>query len=104
MLGTRELSSLMIETYEEWYRHKAPRLSAALAFYTTVSLAPLLVVMLSIGGFFFGAKATQGQLAWQIEGLIGHQSAMIIEGVIENAAKPVTASTAAILSFCLTLF
>jgi membrane protein len=103
-LRASDLRVLLADTYEEWYKHKAPRLSAALAFYTALSLAPLLIVVIAVAGFFFGRQAAQGQIVWQIEGLVGHTSAAAIEGVIEGARKPVTGSLAAIFGIGLLLF
>jgi len=99
-----DLRVLLGDTYEEWYKHKAPRMSAALAFYTALSLAPLLVVVIAVAGFFFGQKAAQGQIVWQIQGLVGHDSAVAIQQVIESARKPVTSSLAAVLSAGLLIF
>jgi membrane protein len=79
-------------------------MSAALAFYTALSLAPLLIVVIAVAGFFFGQQAAQGQIVWQIEGLVGHTSAVAIEGVIEGARKPITGSFAAMLGIGLLLF
>ncbi len=56
-LCASDLRILLADTFEEWYKHKAPRLSAALAFYTALSLAPLLIVVIAIAGFFFGQQA-----------------------------------------------
>jgi membrane protein len=95
---------LLADTYQEWYKHKAPRLSAALAFYTALSLAPLLIVVIAFAGFFFGQKAAEGEIVWEIEGLVGHTSAVAIQGMIEGARKPVTGSLAAILGLGLLLF
>ena len=95
---------LLGDTYEEWYKHKAPRMSAALAFYTALSLAPLLVVVIAVAGFFFGQQAAQGQIVWQIQGLVGHDSAVAIQEIIEEARKPVTSSLAAVLSVALLIF
>ena len=103
-LCASDLRVLLADTYEEWYKHKAPRLSAALAFYTALSLAPLLIVVIAVAGFFFGQQAAQGQIVWQIEGLVGHTSAVAIEGMIEGARKPVTGSLAAMLGIALLLF
>jgi membrane protein len=103
-LCASDLRLLLADTYEEWYKHKAPRLSAALAFYTALSLAPLLIVVIAVAGFFFGQQAAEGQIVWQIEGLVGHTSAVAIEGMIEGARKPVTGSLAAILGIGLLLF
>ncbi|HSP66371.1 MAG TPA: hypothetical protein VLN48_01510, partial [Bryobacteraceae bacterium] len=46
-LRLADLRILLNDTYEEWYKHKAPRMSAALAFYTALSLAPVLVVVIA---------------------------------------------------------
>jgi membrane protein len=99
-----ELRSLFSKTYTEWYKHKVPRLSAALAFYTAMSLAPLLVVVISVAGLFFGQQAAQGQIVWQIQGLLGHTSAMAVQGFIEAARKPAAASLAALVGVGLSLF
>jgi len=99
-----DLRILLSDTCEEWYKHKVPRLSAALAFYTALSLAPLLVIAIAVAGFFFGQQAAQGQIVWQIEGLVGHTSAVAIEGVIDGARKPVTGSVAAMLGIGVLLF
>jgi membrane protein len=103
-LRISDIGLLLGDTYEEWYKHKAPRLSAALAFYTALSLAPLLIVVIAVAGFFFGQQAAQGQIVWQIQGLVGHTSAVAIEGVIEGARKPLTGSLAAVLGVGLLLF
>jgi len=79
-------------------------MSAALAFYTALSLAPLLVVVIAVAGFFFGQQAAQGQIVWQIQGLVGHDSAVAIQQVIESARKPITSSLAAVLSIGLLIF
>jgi membrane protein len=103
-LCASDVRSLLAETYSKWYKHRVPRLSAALAFYTALSLAPLLVVVISIAGFFFGQQAAQGQIVWQIQGVLGHSSAVAIEGVIEAARKPVAASLAALIGIGVSLF
>ena len=103
-LRLADLRILLSDTYQEWYKHKAPRMSAALAFYTALSLAPLLVVVIAVAGFFFGQQAAQGQIVWQIQGLVGHDSAVAIQQVIESARKPITSSLAAVLSIGLLIF
>ena len=48
------------ETLTEWLNDKAPRLGAALAFYTLFSLAPLLVVILAVAALVYGKHPTDG--------------------------------------------
>jgi membrane protein len=72
----------------QWMEHKAPRLGAALAYYTAFSLAPLLVIVVAIVGAVFGRKATMGHLAQQIEGLIGEDGARAVETMVAHAGHP----------------
>jgi membrane protein len=76
------------ETGYSWVEDKAPRLAAALTFYTLLSLAPLLVVVVAIAALAFGQKAAQGQLVWEIQGLVGAEGARAIQGLIQSAYKP----------------
>src|SRR6202011_6151526 len=66
-----EVWDLFRSAFDAWVDDKAPRLGAALAFYTALSLAPLLVVVLAIAGLFYGQKAVEGQLVWQMQDMVG---------------------------------
>ena len=79
---------LLKQTFQEWNEDKAPRLGAALAYYTVFSIAPLLVILIAIAGMFFGAEAARGQIAHQIDKVVGSQAAQFIEQMIESARKP----------------
>ncbi|HEY0039991.1 MAG TPA: YihY/virulence factor BrkB family protein [Flavisolibacter sp.] len=65
---------------------KVTKLSAALAYYTGFSLAPLLVVIIAICGFFFGREAVQGTIDNQIQSFIGADAAKQVQEMIKNAA------------------
>ncbi|RYZ29976.1 MAG: YihY/virulence factor BrkB family protein [Chitinophagaceae bacterium] len=65
---------------------KVTKLSASLAYYTGFSLAPLLVVIIAICGFFFGQDAVQGTIDNQIQSFIGADAAKQIQEMIKNAA------------------
>lgn len=65
---------------------KVTKLSASLAYYTGFSLAPLLVVIIAICGFFFGREAVQGTIDNQIQAFIGADAAKQIQDMIKNAA------------------
>src|SRR6266446_3351637 len=79
---------LLKSTYDEWSRDKAPRMGAALAYYTIFSLAPLLVITIAIAGFVFGAEAVQGRIMGEIQGLVGSESARAVQTMIQSAHKP----------------
>ena len=78
---------LLSETYKEWNQDKVPRLAAALAYYTVFSIAPLLLIIIAIAGFFFGEAAIQDQISTQLQGLMGESSAETIESILANTQQ-----------------
>ena len=79
---------LLRNSFTEWLEDKAPRLGAALAYYTAFSLSPLLVIVIAIAGLVFGQEAAEGQIIAQMQGLVGHDGAQAIAGMVQNARKP----------------
>lgn len=63
------------------------RLSASLSYYTLFSLAPMLLIIISLGGIFFGREAVQGQVYGQIDGLIGSDAAKQVQDILKNAQR-----------------
>jgi membrane protein len=94
---------LLKATYFEWSRDKAPRMGAALAYYTIFSLAPLLVISIAIAGLVFGAEAVQGRIMGEIQGLVGYESARAIQTMIQSAHKPAHGVIASILGVAILL-
>jgi membrane protein len=82
------VTTLLRQAAVAWFADNAPRFGAALAFYTLFSLAPVLIVAVSIAGFVFGAKAAQGELVRQFQGLMGTQGATAIESIIQSVRRP----------------
>ncbi len=97
-LHSKELVELLKETFSEWIDVKAPRLGASLAFYTLLSLAPLLIVIITVAALVYGQEAARGQLVWQIQDLVGPDGARAIQGLIQGAYKPGTGVVASLLS------
>jgi membrane protein len=85
------------QAFSEWSEERAPRMAAALAFYTVFSLAPLLILVVAIAGLAFGQEAAQGRIVEQIEGLIGPDGAGTVQGLIENARSPSSGILATII-------
>jgi membrane protein len=90
--------SLLRDTATEWWDDNAPRLGAALAFYTLLSLAPLLVVVTAIAGLTFGKAAAEGQLVAEIQDLVVPQGAQAIQSLLANAQQPATGVIATVVS------
>jgi membrane protein len=75
---------LFKQTLADWWEDKAPRLGAALAFYTVLSLAPLLVIVTPILGAVFGAEEARNGIARQFEQLVGPEGAAAIEVMLRD--------------------
>ena len=77
--------SLLAETFLEWYEDRAPRLGAALAFYTVFALAPGLILIIALAALLLGETAAQGQIISQVEDLAGDAGAQAVRAAIESA-------------------
>jgi membrane protein len=80
------LWDLLRKTLTEWQEDKAPRLAAALAYYTAFSLAPILVIAIAVVGLVFDRQAAREQVVRQINSLAGPQGAELIDTML-NAAQ-----------------
>ncbi len=61
--------------------------SAAVGFFAAFSMAPMLVIVIAVAGFFFGAEAVQGRLFAEIEGLMGKDGAVAVQSMVASAWK-----------------
>ncbi len=82
---SKQLARVMRCAVDEWFNHRASSKGAALAFYTAFSMAPILVLVIAVAGFFWGAEAAQGQLLSELRGLMGQQGAEAIQLVLAGA-------------------
>ncbi|MGD0341882.1 MAG: YhjD/YihY/BrkB family envelope integrity protein, partial [Bacteroidales bacterium] len=79
-----KIGYLLKETFSEFIADNGMKLSAALSYYTVFSLPPLLIIVISLCGFFFGAEAVRGEIFGQINGLVGNAVAIQIQDIIKN--------------------
>ena len=88
---------------ETWEMAKAAVLSfiddealsrgAAIAFYTVTSIAPVLLIVVAIAGLVFGADAAQNSINYELGGLMGSQTAEVLQAAVAGAAKRTARST-----------
>jgi membrane protein len=95
---------LLTKTYSEWSEDQAPRLGAALAYYTVLSLAPLLILLLAIAGLVFGDDAARGQLFGELNNMVGPEGAKAIQSMVDNSSKPASGIIASIIGFVMLIF
>jgi membrane protein len=88
MQAAKAILDLLRETVAEWNEDKAPRLGAALAYYTVFSLAPLLIVAVVISAAFFGEADAQAAILAQVASIIGPTGADAVGRMIDSARLP----------------
>lgn len=94
----RALWPLIKEAASDWSQDRAPRLGAALAYYTVFSIVPLLIIIIAVIGLVFGREAAQGAIMQQIAGLLGEQSAAALNEMIQRADQPSTGILSTIIA------
>lgn len=95
-LLVKKYFGLFKQTFQEFGTDKVPRLGAALAYYTIFSLAPLLLIAISIAGLVFGHDAAQNEITKQLSSVLGETAAKAVNDMVANAAKPKTGMIATI--------
>ncbi|MBC7682494.1 MAG: YihY/virulence factor BrkB family protein [Ferruginibacter sp.] len=71
-----------------WVDDYAPSMGAALAYYTMFSLAPLLLIAISVAGLVFGEEAARGEIFGQLRNFMGDQGASTVQGLLVSVHKP----------------
>jgi membrane protein len=97
-MGLRGIWAVVWEAGDAWLDDRAPRIAAALAFFTALSLAPLLVIVLVIAGSVYGDGAARGEVAAKLTGLVGEQGAAAVQEIVANARGPGTGAVTIVVS------
>ncbi|WP_281664920.1 YihY/virulence factor BrkB family protein [Paraburkholderia fungorum] len=96
----RKQANWAIGAFKQFAEDRCAAMAASIAFYAAFSLAPTLVMVIAVAGWFFGAEAARGELFNHIHGLLGDQAAAGVQTIVENAHHSGSAGgIAAIISF-----
>ena len=87
-MSAKDLLSIFKTTFAAWNRHEAPRLGAALAFYTILSLSPLVIIVVALAGLIFSRSTAQAHILSQVQGMIGLEGGKAMQAMLANAQKP----------------
>ena len=79
-------------------------MGASLAFYSVLSLAPLLILVVGICALVFGAAGAQAQILEQFRQMVGGEGARAVETVLKSAQKPASGIVASIIGLLTLLF
>lgn len=91
-------------TVDRWFDHKAPRMGAALAYYTAFSVGPLLLIAISLAGLLFGPEAARNEVFQQLRGIAGDDAARAIQDAVQGADKESTSILTSLVGLVMLLF
>ncbi|HYH08699.1 MAG TPA: YihY/virulence factor BrkB family protein [Thermoanaerobaculia bacterium] len=83
----RKWSNVLKEAAMSFAGDNAPRLGAAIAYYTVFSIAPLILITITLTGAIFGEEAARGQVFAHMRGLIGDTGAEAVNEMVQDAAR-----------------
>lgn len=99
----KQIWGLIKAAASSWSDDYAPSMGAALSYYTLFSIAPLLLIVISVAGLVFGEEAARGEIFSQLNGFMGSEAAAAIQGLLESVNKPAKGTFAAIVGIVLVL-
>lgn len=103
-MHVKQVLPIMKETFSDWNDHSAPRWGAALAFYTILSLSPLITLLLGIVGLIFDQSTAQAHILGEVQSMIGPEAGKAIQDVMTNAHKHSAGVVATAISVLTLLF
>ncbi|HVE49395.1 MAG TPA: YihY/virulence factor BrkB family protein [Casimicrobiaceae bacterium] len=102
-MTVNDLWSVIKAAVSGWVDDYAQSMGAALAYYTMFSIAPLLLIVISIAGVVFGDEASRGEIFIQLEGMLGAPGALAVQGLLESVREPSESVTATVFGVALLL-
>ncbi|HET9957093.1 MAG TPA: YhjD/YihY/BrkB family envelope integrity protein, partial [Polyangiaceae bacterium] len=95
---------LLKESFSDWSDDNASRLAAALACYTLLSIAPLVVLCVVAAGMIFGQDAARGQIAGELSGVVGNEAGQAIQSIVASAKAPESGLISSVVGVVVLLF
>jgi membrane protein len=97
-------ASMAVEAFYRSLDDNVALLAAGLAFYSLVSIAPLLVISISVAGLVFGQQAVEGEVVAQLADLLGRDGAAAVQELIRRTSRPNASVTATSIGVLVLLF
>ncbi len=104
MKRIRNFFKLLVSSGKSFIEDDALKLSASLSYYTIFALGPVLLLVISFAGIFYGKEAVQGKIFGEIKGLVGNSAAYQIQHIISSIEKNDNSVTGAIIGFVILIF
>jgi len=103
MMSIKQIWLLSKTALTAWSNDRAQSMGAALAYYTMFSIAPLLLIVISMAGIIFGQEAARGEIYAQLNHLLGEQGALVVQNLLESTNQPTEGIAATTLGLVLLL-
>ena len=96
-LSFKGIWAVLKSSFTGFGEDKLTKLSGSLAYYTVFSMGPLMIVIIFLGSIFLGQDAAQGKIFYELQGLLGNETALQVQEIIKNASLAGKTTTAAIV-------
>jgi membrane protein len=103
-MNAKRFISMFQKTVGNWNKHEGPRLGAALAFYTVLSLSPLVILVVALAGLVFTRSTAQAHILGQVQAMIGPEGGKAVETMLINAQKPAAGLVGTVIGLLSLLF
>src|SRR6201996_6835972 len=100
--AARLQASWAVGAFRQFIENRCPAMAASIAFYAAFSLAPTLVMVIAVAGWFLGGEAARGELYREVHNVLGNDAASAITTIVQNAHRSGGAGgAAAVISFAM---
>ncbi|CAB3748489.1 YhjD/YihY/BrkB family envelope integrity protein [Paraburkholderia humisilvae] len=100
--AARMQASWAVGAFRQFIENRCPAMAASIAFYAAFSLAPTLVMVIAVAGWFLGGEAARGELYREVHNVLGNDAAAAITTIVQNAHRSGSAGgAAAVISFAM---
>jgi membrane protein len=100
----KDVFDLVKQSFMDWWQSEASLHAAALAYYTILSLAPLLIISMAMATRLFSQAAVEGKIVTALQGIIGHEAAVVVQEIIKNSHALPESSFAATITALFLLY
>src|ERR1700752_4602574 len=103
-MKARDVWPLVKDSARKFLNDSGPRLGAALAYYTALSLSPLLLAVVAIAGLAFGQEAARGEIVEQFRDTIGTEAAAFVEQLVVKSSSQTNGAIAMVIALAVLFF
>ncbi|HZH87806.1 MAG TPA: YihY/virulence factor BrkB family protein [Chitinophagaceae bacterium] len=93
-----DIKEIVLDAIKGFSLHKAPKLSGSLAYSTIFSFPPMLLLVIIVGGAFYGQDAISGRIYYELKDLVGSDTALQVQNIVKGLQEQDNSGWAALIS------